>query len=258
MIMQKDMVKIITVPFESHADRLNKKRQREVRCRVMAKKVKINRNIGHFSSVALKLQVLSWLVSHLPSVNLLLIFSLCIPSVNFYVVFSLTHLMKWSQRSYISNVKVLSVLFLLFSTFSCLRSCNPLFFFPSTFWSYLSHCFWFTVATWIFFFQTSSLSVPFMYSSCPLSWSHSTLVSLIDASEPSTGMDLVGGWAGTLPSLPFSWCAAESERMRSSHAGCSSDLTAAASQSWCQTTVWGRKQLAAEAFQVPDHFWFEM
>lgn len=36
----------------------------------MAKKVIINRNIGHFSSAALKLHVLSCLVPHLPSVNL--------------------------------------------------------------------------------------------------------------------------------------------------------------------------------------------
>lgn len=57
------------VPFESHADGPNTERQREVRYRVMAKKVIINRNIGHFSSVALKLHVLSCLISHLPSVN---------------------------------------------------------------------------------------------------------------------------------------------------------------------------------------------
>ena len=40
----------------------------------------------------------------------------------------------------------------------------------------------------------------------------------------------------------------ERERMRNSPTSSSSDLIAAALQSWWQNTVWGRKQLVAEAF----------
>jgi len=94
MIIQKCGQNNHAVPFESHADGPNTQRQREVRYRMLAKEVIINRNIGLFSSVALKLHVLSYLVPHLPSVNLLFFSSLYIPFINFHVVFSLTLLMK--------------------------------------------------------------------------------------------------------------------------------------------------------------------
>lgn len=76
------------VPFESHADGPNTWRQREVRYRVVAKKIIINRDIGHFTSAVLKLHVLACLFPCLPSVNLPFFFSLFVYHLSTSMLFS--------------------------------------------------------------------------------------------------------------------------------------------------------------------------